>query len=132
MSSGTRVTLAVTPVDPLDLARGSYVDLAYDIDVVVPPGLTDGDDVYVELRRPAVDGEAWEAVRAVADSSDLDEPDAFIQLSVDGSGLDTGSISTYYADSEEALRLQDDLADGGLAEIVLDSDGAPTLDTVRG
>lgn len=132
IADGTRVLLSVVPVDPIDLARGPYVDLRYDLDAPVPPQLH-GRTIYVELRAPAADGAAWTSGRVVGNPDELDDPDAFIQLYADSDGtIDTDSISTYYLSGDGAEDLERELADGGLAEVVLSSDGSPILDNVRG
>ena len=133
VAEGTRVQLAVVPVDPLDLARGAYVDLRYELEELeLPDGVRDGDDVYVELERPTADDDVWTAVATAASPDDFDDPDAFIRLAVEDDAIGTGQISTYYASSDEAKRLESDLADGGVAEVVLSGDGEPLLDVVRG
>jgi uncharacterized membrane-anchored protein len=51
LATGTEVTLRTVPVDPLDLFRGRYVRLSYEISrVPVEPGVGPGDTVYVALR----------------------------------------------------------------------------------
>ncbi len=133
VADGTRVLLEVVPVDPLDLARGAYVDLRYDIETVpLASGLEEGDEVFVELRRPDDADEPWVGVSTASSPDSFDDPDAFIKLFVDDRSVDTGQIGTYYASADEAKRLERELADGGIAEVVLDSDGDPTLDRVRG
>ncbi len=139
MADGTRVELAVRPIDPTDLVRGDYVDLGYDeldgVSLDDSDGFDVGDDVYVGLRAPERSGEAWQVDGFERDPNDLDlrDGDAFMRLGVDSDlGIDTTSISTYYEDSADARRLERDLFDGGIAEIVLDRDGDPMLDRVRG
>lgn len=134
VADATRVRLEVVPVDPLDLARGAYVDLRYGTfdGLVVPSGIDDGDPVYVELVRPADGGAPWTAGDVVASPDELDDPDAFIRLHVEDRAIGTGDIDTYYASADAAKRLESDLADGGIAEVVLDRDGDPLLDDVRG
>ncbi len=133
VSDGTRVRLEVVPVDPLDLARGAYVELRYGTfeGLAVPRGLDDGDEVYVELRRPSDPDGAWTAGAVAASQDDLEDPDAFIRLHVEDRAIGTDEIGTFYASADDAKRLQSDLADGGIAEVVLGSDGDPLLDDVR-
>jgi hypothetical protein len=135
VASGTHVLLATRPVDPLDLARGAYVDLAYDDiqDLQVPKGLSDGDDVYVVLQRPADPDTVWKVLGVAAEPGDItSDPDAFIWLQADSGRVDTTAIDTYYGSADESIRLERDLADGGVAEVSLDRDGNPTLVEVRG
>lgn len=139
IADGTRVQLEVSPVDPTDLVRGSYVDLEYrDLDAIDAKqvdGWERGDDVYVELLEPGRRGGAWRPGDVAVEANDLDltNGDAFIRLPTDGrGGVDTTSIDTFYADPDTARRLESDLVDGGIAEVVLSSDGDPLLDDVRG
>lgn len=133
VADGTRVLLAVVPVDPLDLARGAYVDLRYELEELpLPDDVGEGDDVFVELRRPDGGDETWSAVTVASSPDAFEDPDAYIKLSVQDRSIDTGRIGTYYASADVAQRLERDLADGGVAEVVLSSDGEPLLDEVRG
>ncbi len=133
MSDGTMVRLEVVPVDPLDLARGAYVELAYALEAVEPPrDVDEGDVVFVELERPSSADGAWTPGRAVATRDELDDPDAFIELVISGGRIDASRIGTYYASAEDALSLERDLTDGGIATVALSSDGEPTLGEVTG
>jgi hypothetical protein len=135
VASGTRVLLATTPVDPLDLARGAYVDLEYELEQQsVPAGTPPGEVVYVGLRRPD-DGttETWSATSVATDPNRLGDVDAFIRLQAGRDGrVDAAEISTYYASADRAIALERQLVDGGVAEVSLQSDGRPTLVEVRG
>jgi uncharacterized membrane-anchored protein len=116
LARGTEVTLRTVPVDPLDLFRGRYVRLRYEISrLPVPPGTEPGDTVYVALRR---DGERWTGDRATR------EPPAgtFIRGTV-ADGLITYGIETYYADEDEAPRLERESRQGLDVRVVLDDDG---------
>ena len=126
IASGTIVRVEVTPVDPLDLARGAYSELRYGFtDLSVPKG---HGDAYVLLQRPTSRGEAWKVLRVTDDAGDLDEVDAWITLPRDGGELTTDSISTYYADADTSKELDRELASrGALAELSLDEDGDPSL-----
>ena len=133
VADGTRVQLAVVPVDPLDLARGAYVDLRYELESLpLPDGLDEGDVVYVELQRPDDPDDAWTAIETAASPDEFDDPDAYVRLSDTDRSIDTDRIGTYYASADEAKRLERELVDGGIAEVILDSDGEPLLDEVRG
>jgi uncharacterized membrane-anchored protein len=51
LARGTVVTLRTVPVDPIDLFRGRYVRLGYEISrLPVDQGTAPGDTVYVALR----------------------------------------------------------------------------------
>lgn len=130
IAAGTQVRVEVRPVDPLDLARGAFVDLGYEFEELpVPPELEQGDDAYVVLERPSAGDDPWEASRIAADEDELLDADAFIRLGVAGrEDLDTSPIGTYYASGDEAKALERELmSGGGIAVISLDEDGSPTL-----
>lgn len=123
LARGQEVRLKTVPVDPVDLFRGRYVALRYEISAVPDGGrLSPGDTAYVSLEQR---GDRWVAVAA----SPLRPRDAtFIRGRVLRAGdsqveVEYG-IETYYADEEEALRLERDTAQRGLyVDVVLDDDG---------
>ena len=134
IASGTEVLLAVEPVDPVDLARGAYVELRYDLqDLKVPRGADNGDDAYVVLERPTRDGEAWDGRKVVLDEGDLERGDVFIRLSVDSEDrLNADAIDSYYDNHDGARALERDLASGNaVARVSLAEDGRPRLIDVR-
>jgi uncharacterized membrane-anchored protein len=120
LAGGEKVTLRTEPVDPLDLFRGNYVALRYEIsNVQVPPETRRGDTVYVPLHEA---GGVWEG------SSGLPSPPSdrtFIRGTV--RYVDRGraeveyGIETYYAAEEDARRLQN--VGQLLVTVVLDDDG---------
>jgi uncharacterized membrane-anchored protein len=127
LATGTEVTLRTVPVDPLDLFRGRYVRLSYEISrVPVEPGVGPGDTVYVALR-PG-DG------RSIGDLATRERPGGtFIRGTYTGSTISYG-IETYYADEDQAPRLEAEAGDGLNVRVVLDDDGRARisgLETVR-
>jgi uncharacterized membrane-anchored protein len=76
-----------------------------------------GDTVYVELERR---GEVWSGDRASRVRPDGGDP--FIRGVVTGGGIEYG-IETYYADEEEARRLEREAAGRLQVDVVLDDDG---------
>jgi uncharacterized membrane-anchored protein len=128
LATGDKVTLRTVPVDPVDFFRGNYVTLRYEIsNVNVPDGTQPGDVVYVPLHKegdrwtggfgyptPPVDGEFIRgAVRsAYGGSADVEY-----------------GIETYYADQEEAYKLQNA---GRLdVTVALDGDGQAHISRVE-
>jgi uncharacterized membrane-anchored protein len=100
LATGTKVTLGTVPVDPIDLFRGRYVRLRYEISSVPRPrGAEPGDRVYVALHR--------EGTRWTGDTAVRERPGSgpFIRGTVSRSGITYG-IETYYADEAEARRLE--------------------------
>lgn len=131
IANGTRVRVAVQPVDPIDLARGAYNDLRYDFeDLFVPKG---SGPVYVLLRKPDSPDGQWKATRITDDAGQLDDADAWIRLERDASGgLDTSPISTFYGSADRSKQLETELRDGGTAVLSLDEDGSPNVVDVVG
>ncbi|MCW2961802.1 MAG: hypothetical protein JWM25_632 [Thermoleophilia bacterium] len=131
IANGTRVRVAVQPVDPIDLARGAYNDLRYDFeDLHVPDG---SGPVFVLLRKPDAAGDQWRVIRITEDADQLDDVDAWIRLDRDDDGdLDTSPISTFYGSAERSKQLETELRDGGTAVLSLDEDGSPSVVDVVG
>jgi hypothetical protein len=133
IAAGTEVRLRVEPVDPTDLARGSYVALRYEgfDELEVPSGASSGDSVYVELRNAGERGISEPSGTVVLDRDELDVGDRWIRLyvgGVEGDELTLDEISTWYASADQAQAAERDLADGhALAVVSLDDDGSPSL-----
>jgi uncharacterized membrane-anchored protein len=104
LAGGDEVTLRTVPVDPVDLFRGNYVTLRYEISTLgVEEGLQPGDAVYVPLYRSG---------SASTGSFGYASPPQgrFIRGTVrrmSGRRADIEyGIGTYYADESEAHRLE--------------------------
>jgi uncharacterized membrane-anchored protein len=125
LATGETVTLRTVPVDPIDLFRGRYVTLRYDISSLRrPPGADPGDTVYVPLHRV---GDYWTGERAWP-TPPREHP--FIRGRITSSGITYG-IETYYADEDEARRLE--RRAGTLAvRVVLDEDGRARISGIEG
>jgi uncharacterized membrane-anchored protein len=126
LARGTEVVLRTAPVDPVDLFRGRYVRLSYEISrLPVEPGTQRGATVYVALHPE--DG-VWTGTAA----SRSRPSGTFVRGTWDGARIAYG-IETYYADEDEARRL--DALVGSLdVRIVLDGDGRARIsgiETVR-
>jgi uncharacterized membrane-anchored protein len=116
LARGTEVTLRTVPVDPVDLFRGRYVTLSYEISrLPLPPDTAAGETVFVALRR---EGDRW-----VGDRATRRRPGGtFIRGIFTHSGIEYG-IETYYADEDEAPRLERESRQGLDVRVVLDGDG---------
>jgi uncharacterized membrane-anchored protein len=124
LARGTEVTLRTVPIDPLDLFRGRYVRLRYEIsDVPAPPGAEPGDTVYVALRR---EGERWTGDRATRE-----RPGGTFIRGTLADGLITYGIETYYADEDEAPRLEREAGDGLLVHVSIEPEGQARIDKVE-
>jgi uncharacterized membrane-anchored protein len=126
LARGTEVVLRTAPVDPVDLFRGRYVRLGYEISrLPVQPGTGRGDTVYVALHR---EGEVWTGSAATRTRPS----GTFVRGTYDGGRIAYG-IETYYVDEDEARRL-DRLVGRIDMRIVLDADGRARIsgiETVR-
>jgi len=126
LARGTEVVLRTAPVDPVDLFRGRYVRLGYDISrLPVEPGTEPGDTVYVALHR---EGAVWTGAAAMR----ARPSGTFVRGTWDGARITYG-IETYYVDEDEARRL-DRLVGRIDMRIVLDADGRARIsgiETVR-
>jgi uncharacterized membrane-anchored protein len=132
LATGTEVRLATAPVDPTDLFRGRYVTLRYEISRAhVSEPVRPGQTVYV----PLVDtGEVWTGGPATTSRPD---DETFIRGRV-RQGTDQPTeieieygIETYYADEDEAQRLER-RAGSLLVDVVIDDDGKPRIQEIAG
>ncbi len=129
---GREVRVATLPVDPRDLFRGQYVRLNYGFsrlpipDMELPRG---GDDVYVPLER---EGDLWRAGRA-----QLRPPTRppFLHGTIlrvaGGEMVVRYGIEAWFAPLDDALRLEADLRDGGVARLKVTADGRAALVAVE-
>ncbi|MEO6867989.1 MAG: GDYXXLXY domain-containing protein [Gaiellales bacterium] len=133
IASGTEVRVRVVPVDPIDIARGAYVDLRYELqELDVPPGVATGDQLYVVLGKPDADG-VRDGVRVERSPGGVNDGELWIRLRADGSeGIDANEISTFYASANNAQEIERELVNGGVAVLSLSSNGQPTLLDVTG
>lgn len=122
LATGTKVTLRTAPVDPLDPFRGRYVELDYEISNLTEWSDRPGTVVWVELVKQR---DHWVVYRA-----HLTRPETRRTLirGVVRNGRVEYGIETYYADEDEAPRLQGRQL---LVEVVLDDDGQARIDEVR-
>ena len=130
---GTEVRLATVPVDPRDLFRGQYVRLNYALSRQPLPEMElprAGDPVFILLRR---DGPLWRA-----DGVRLREPDGerlYLRGTIErvsGGELHIRyDIEAWFAAPEVALRLERELAEGGVARVRIAPDGRAALVAVE-
>ena len=130
LARGTEVRLRTVPIDPVDLFRGRYVVLRYEISRLpaVYPARR-GDTVYVELEEQ--DG-AWTGTLAVPERP---ESRPFIRgrvTRVHGDEVDVEyGIETYFADEAEARRLEREAGRRLRVDVVLDRDGRARIEGVE-
>ncbi len=129
LATGERVRLVTAPLDPLDLFRGRYATLRYEISSLrVDAPVTRGDTVYVRLDER--DDGVWTASRA----STRRPEGTFIRGVVTSGTRERASIEygieTYYADEDEARELER-AGRRLLVDVVLDEDGGAKIDGIE-
>ena len=119
-----KVRLKTAPVDPLDVFRGRYVALSYEISRLPTDGARDGETVYVRLHE--VDGH-W-----TGSFASRNRPDGtFIRGRVAQAALGPGEdaaieygIETYFVDERKAREYEDRARSGeAFVDVVIDGDG---------
>ena len=133
LAFGEEIRLQARPVDPLDVFRGNYVVLTYDISSLPVFGqVRRGERICARLEES--DG-VWRARYAdpgrpsgtvicgrARDDADPGEP----------VGIEYG-IETYYANAERAREIENEIAGGRLYVVVdLDDDGSARIEKLEG
>lgn len=121
LARGQDVVLRTVPVDPIDLVRGRYVALRYDISSLNAP---EGSTVYVPLHRQ---GDHWTGELALSQKPD---DGVFIRGRATSGGIVYG-IETYYADEDEARRLEREALDGLDVRVSIDDEGQARIEGVE-
>ncbi len=120
LARGRDVVLRTEPIDPIDLVRGRYVRLRYEISGISAPM---GETVYVPLHE---EGDRWTGTFATTDRPD---DGVFIRGRARRGGIVYG-IETYYADEDEARRLESEA--GNLhVRVSLDDDGKARIESLE-
>jgi uncharacterized membrane-anchored protein len=122
LATGTKVTLATAPLDPLDPFRGRYVALNYDISRLPEWSDRPGTVVWVELVEQRG---VWVVYQAHLEKPDTER--VLIRGEVRNGRVEYG-IETYYADEDVAPRLEGKPL---LVDVVIDDDGQAKIDEVR-
>ena len=128
LASGDEVTLRTVPVDPVDLFRGNYVRLRYEISSLqVTRRMQPGDAVYVPLHA------SGDASTGSVGFPSPPSGGTFIRGTARrvtaGRAEVSYGIETYYADADEAQRLQ--AAGTLLVSIVVGDDGQARISRVE-
>ena len=118
--TGETYELAVAPVDPIDPFRGAYVTLDYPGLAAAQPTSWSGGSapVFVPLRRASTDG-LWTGGPATREAP---ATGPFLRCDAGRGRLRCG-IESLFASQDEALRLEQDLADGAVARVQVDGRG---------
>jgi uncharacterized membrane-anchored protein len=132
LAFGQEIRLSARPVDPLDVFRGNYVVLTYDISSLPALGqVRRGDRVCARLEQS---GDEWSA-RYV-------DPGPASGTAICGQAQDDASpgesvrveygIETYYANEERAREIESAIAGGRLHVVVdLDDDGSARIERLE-
>jgi uncharacterized membrane-anchored protein len=125
---GDDVLLRVRPVDPIDPFRGAYVDLDYPD---LPGQLRDPVDASRrtgEVFIPLIpQGEVW-----VGGALTQRRPDEGRYLRCDDAGYRVRcGIESLFLPQDQAARMQDELSDGAVATVTVDSRGNAALAGVQ-
>ncbi|QZY28703.1 GDYXXLXY domain-containing protein [Nocardioides coralli] len=126
-TTGEDYRMRVAPVDPIDPFRGAYVTLGYpDLRLGEDRG-TRGEDgeVYLTL---VEEGGFW-----VLDERTRTRPEDGPYLTCQDRSWELRcGIESFFAPQDEALRLEEGLADGGVATVRIDDRGVGTVMAVDG
>ena len=130
LATGERVRLATQPIDPVDLFRGRYVTLRYEISTLpLDDDAGRGETVYVVLEE---ERETWIGRSATRERPPDDETfiRGRVRSVVDGEAEIEYGIETYYADEAEARALE--RRAGRLhVDVVLGDDGEAKIDGIE-
>lgn len=130
-TTGEDYLMRVEPVDPIDPFRGAYVTLSYpdlrEPGDSAPPSMDDGEYGEVFLTLVEEDG-SW-----VLGQRSRSRPETGPYLACqDREWAIRCGIESFFVPQDEALALEDALADGGLATVRIDSRGVGTVIAVQG
>ena len=133
LAFGEEIRLRARPVDPLDVFRGNYVVLTYEISTLPVLGeVRRGDEVCARLQQS---GTEWRASYADPGRSSgtvicgRARADARAGEQV---GIEYG-IETYYANAERAREIEESIGRGQLYVVVnLDEDGSARIERLEG
>jgi uncharacterized membrane-anchored protein len=133
LAFGRELRLVAQPVDPVDIFRGNYVVLRYEISTVTA-GFTvrRGERVCVRLHER--DG-AWTGDFGIPDTGDGDTVVCGRARSDAEAGSPVGveyGIETYYASAERAQELERLISRGELVAVIdLDEDGSARIERLE-
>ena len=134
LAFGDEIKLKAQPVDPLDVFRGNYVVLSYDISrLQVRDDFSKGERICAALFQsaPGVYGARWAYHYPPASEREIcgrTRHDVRAGESVD---IEYG-IETYYASAERAREIEDSIARGRLYVVVdLDDDGSARIERLE-
>ena len=132
--TGTEIRVKTVPVDPRSMFRGNYAQLNYEFGRLPNSALRDvknlriGEIVYVRLKR------SEDGLYSFADAS-LDKPAEGIFLR--GRILDNQppyrvkyGIEAFFAPKKKALKLEQELRNGGVAVLMITDSGRVALNDV--
>ncbi|MCO7226458.1 GDYXXLXY domain-containing protein [Pleionea sp. CnH1-48] len=137
--TGTEVKVKTIPVDPRSLFRGNYARLRYDFDRIDAKyfeneeKLRNGEVVYVTLKQGNDNLYHFDGA-----TLELPKDGVFLRGRVVRHGYYENrykvnyGIDAFFAPKEEALALEKDLRDGGIAVLMVDKGGRARIKEVIG
>jgi len=132
LAFGREIRLRAQPVDPLDIFRGNYVVLRYEISTLpVLGGVRRGETLCARLEES---GDEWRASYA-----DPGRPSGTVICGRARDGASPGEqvgieygIETYYASAARAREIESSIASGQLYVVVdLDDDGSARIERIE-
>ena len=129
-ATGEDYLLRVAPVDPIDPFRGAYVTLTYpdlrERNDSIPPSVDDGErgEVFVTL---VEEGGFW----VLGERTRTRPADGHYLACHDREWVIRCGIESFFVPQDRAVALQDDLGDGGVATVRIDSRGVATVMSVE-
>ena len=135
LAFGDEIRLKAQPVDPLDIFRGNYVVLSYDISQLqVTFEVRRGQRLCADLFQsaPGVYGARYAYDTPVGDGKTICGRARHDARGGQSVGIEYG-IETYYASSERAREIESSIARGQLYVVVdLDKDGSARIERLEG
>lgn len=133
LAFGRELRLVAQPVDPVDIFRGNYVVLRYEISTVTAVfSVRSGERVCVRLHER--DG-AWTGDVGIPGTGDADDVICGRARSDAEAGSPVGveyGIETYYASAERARELERSISRGELYTVIdLDDDGSARIERLE-
>ena len=139
--TGEELRMKTVPVDPRSLFRGNYALLQYEINMIdnhyfdSPESLRNGEVVYVTLKQGPGEMFTLDSASTVKPTTGI-----FLRGRIEGPGWGFPAtfyrvnygIEAYFAPKEEALSLERELRDGGVAVLMVSAGGKARLKSVEG
>ena len=137
---GQEIRLKTVPVDPRSLLRGNYARLHYDISQIDLPAalhnarIRRNEPVYVQLKKGKDGLYEYHAVAFERPNSGLYLRGRIVSLHVQNRHkmiMVKYGIEAFFAEKKQALALEEELREGGIAVLMVMKNGKATLKDVQ-